>query len=121
MFGLGQCWFGSLVARPAPCGGKLYTAKDHRQFRRRNTQVGSVAVREGERAAFQPAQIKCKAVALPRKDLQAVPATIAEDEQITAKRVAAQMRRYDGCEPVNALASVLRLETNPNPSGQSER
>jgi hypothetical protein len=58
---------------------------------------------------------------LPRQDLQAIPATIAEDEQIAAERVPAQVRRHDGCESVNALASVLRLKANPNLSGQSER
>jgi hypothetical protein len=31
------------------------------------------------------------------------------------------MRDHDGGESIDALAAVLRLKTDPNPSGQSER
>src|SRR5262249_34941314 len=116
-----QCRLRALVAHPPPGAGKLDAAENHRQFGHRNALVGGVTAREGERAALQPAQVKCKAVALPRENLQAIAPTIAEDEQIAAEWVPAQVHRYDGCESVNALASVLRLKANPNPSGQSER
>ena len=83
--------------------------------------LGGVAGREGERAALQPAQVQREAVALPGQDLQAIAAAIAEDEQITAQRVAAQMGRHDGCESVHALTAVLRLQAHPNTTGHSKR
>src|SRR5262249_32828265 len=87
---------------------------------RRNTQVGCVAAGESERAALQPAQIQREAVALPREDLQAIPATIAEDEQIAAERVPAEVRRHEGRQAVDALAPILRLAGDPDPPGEAK-
>src|SRR5262245_6908498 len=117
---LGHDRLGAVVARPPPRARELDPAENHRQLRHRDTQVGRVPGREGERAPYQPAHIQPVTVALPGQDLETVPAAVAENKQIAAARVPAQVGGHDSRETVEALAPVLRLEAKPNPPGQPE-
>src|SRR5262249_21346814 len=65
-------------------------------------------------------EIEGEAVTLPGQDLQPVAATIAEYEQIAAERVPAEVVPDHGLQAVEALATVLRLDTDPDLPGQAE-
>src|SRR5262249_22282898 len=69
---------------------------------------------------LQPPQVEGEAVPLPGQDLQPVPAAVAEDEQVAAQRIPGQMIPDHGLQPVEALASILRLDADPDPAGQSQ-
>src|SRR5262249_17960189 len=82
--------------------------------------LGRIGGREGERAALQPPEVEGEAVPLPGQDLQPVAAAIAEHVQVTAEGVPAEVVADHGLQAVEALATVLRLGTDPDPPGQAE-
>src|SRR5262249_35201386 len=69
---------------------------------------------------LQPPQVKGEAVPLPGQDLQPVPAAVPKYKQVAAQRVPAEVVADHGLEAVKALATVLRLDTDPDPPGQAE-
>src|SRR5262249_23401503 len=109
-----------LVPAPPLRRPEVDAAHDHRQVGRRCRHLSGLGGRQGETPACQPPEVEGKAVPLPGQDLQSVSAAVAEDEQVTAERVPAQVSGHDGGQPVDALAPVLRLEADPDPPGQPE-
>src|SRR4051794_4490970 len=101
------CSGGFPKARPTLDAAQVDTAQDHRQLSGADAHGGLTIARrrEGEGAAFEPAQVEREAVPLPGQDLQAVATLVAKNEQVARKRIAFETRLHHGREAVETLAA----------------
>jgi hypothetical protein len=113
---------GELEPLALPRGSQVDAGEEHGQLRRLNLDpVSSSDLGHLEGAGLKPLISDGQAVTVEVEDLDPIPATVEEEEEMTGQQVLAEAFLNQARKAVEALAEVGRSRTEENPDGRGEQ
>lgn len=103
-----------------PGSGGIDAAKNHGQLRGGDGEFVGASRGKEEGAFLQTMEIDGEAIAHPGEDLESMPSSVSEDEEVTGGWVASEEGADDACESVNAFTTILRLDGEIDGAGHTE-